>query len=580
MRANSGRAFCDSVRDMATNDQALRDLTGISQIPQENAGQWLSSAEESIEFLKGNVQSDRLVLFASMPCVLIHVVLAPLRNLNPPDEEDLRHDFVAPDAAWAIEHVSGGGKPDRVYLSPPLARHKTLKGGEKLYFSRSFAGSRRRSIEINQKLVHALDLHFIEERNAYCRLDDDGDLEDVVAITEKDENSWADHLTAVTILTKDFVEYMRLGNMGMVIFFDFTRVDHRSFNGWSNQNTFNRRALDLFYDGGIMPGHASYVNGRMIARPSLTLKDIVQARRKAVDSASRLHATFKAINLKTGDRIEVSCDPSGLSNYFQPDSPLPLEMSPVFFKAEVLHKYKANSEKYDLQDRSIYCRGTWSLRTYDINEAGQVHTYLRYLAYLPYQEQLYWQSFNEWPKASLSTRAITTDFKGEIYTEYDPLNSLKRKLAALDKSRPSWWTPRGEDLTKRARYPATTAPDEWANEILALDQLLIEGFRVKELRVLAKKFGRAIDPTWASLKLIEECLVGGGADEEDAKRLLAPLRVLHELRTILKGHAAPEKKQTFEKQARTQFGSFRAHFADLAAGCDEGLDAVVAKLPS
>ena len=94
-------------------------------------------------------------------------------------------------------------------------------------------------------------------------------------------------------------------------------------------------------------------------------------------------------------------------------------MSPVFFNAEVLHKYKADTEKYTLEDRSINCRGTWSLQTYDVNEAGQVHTYLRYLGYLPYKEQLYWQSFNEWPKAALSERAIATDFKGEFHTDYD-----------------------------------------------------------------------------------------------------------------------------------------------------------------
>jgi hypothetical protein len=151
---------------MSSNDAVLRELEGISRIPEADAGEWLSSAEKSVEFLKQHVQSDRLVLFASMPRVLIHVVLAPLNNLDPPNQDDLTHDFVTPDEAWAIEHASGGGQPDRVYLFPPLAGSKTLKDGEKLYFSRSFAGSRRNSIEISQKLVHALDLHFIEERNA------------------------------------------------------------------------------------------------------------------------------------------------------------------------------------------------------------------------------------------------------------------------------------------------------------------------------------------------------------------------------------------------------------------------------
>jgi hypothetical protein len=133
-------------------------------------------------------------------------------------------------------------------------------------------------------------------------------------------------------------------------------------------------------------------------------------------------------------------------------------------------------------------------------------------------------------------------------------------------------------LIKVVHYPATTAPDEWADEILALDQLVIEGFRPRELRGVASKLGRSPDPTWGSLKLIEECLIGAGADPEDARRILEPLRALHELRTVLKGHAAPEKRQGLQKQARTAFGSFRAHFANLAAGCDDALDAIVGSL--
>jgi hypothetical protein len=95
---------------------------------------------------------------------------------------------------------------------------------------------------------------------------------------------------------------------------------------------------------------------------------------------------------------------------------------------------------------------------------------------------------------------------------------------------------------------------------------------------LAAVLGRSTDPTWGSLKLIEECLVGAGVDHEDAGRILDPLRTLHELRTVVKGHAAPEKRRELEKQASTAYGSFRAHFADLAAGCDDALDAIMGKL--
>jgi hypothetical protein len=555
----------------------LEALATISKPPAKDRAQWLSSAEGSIEFLKENTRSERTVLFASMPAVLIHAVLAPLDALDPPNQDDLSQDFVAPDDRWAIEHASGGGEPDRVYLAPPMSgRSETLSRGEKLVFIRSSPWSSETPIEISQKLVHSLDLHFVEERKGYCRLNDNGDLEDVITVTQVAGENWTENVTVVSILAKDFAEYMRLAGMGMVVFFDFTRVS-ASFNGWRGENHFEHKARDLFYHGGAMAAHGSYVNGRMIIRPAVTIEQIVEAHKNARDSLQRNYAVFKAINLKTGERIEVSCSPSAVSNYFQPESDLPREMSPAFFRAEVLHRYKADSEKYELRDRSIYCRGTWTLRTYDINDAGQVHTYLRYLRELPYNEQLYWQSFNEWPKGPLSHRAITTDFKGEVFTGYDALNSLKRKIKNLDQRRPAWWQLRGE-MAKTVHYPATRSASEWANEILALDQLVVEGFRVKELRELAQKLGGAVDKDWKSLRLLEECLAGTGMDADDAKQAISALRELHEMRSVVKGHSAAAKRRELEKQAVAGYESFRAQFTDLAARCDRALEEIINKL--
>jgi len=559
-------------------NKLLISLNSLAHPPAGDASAWLSSAEDGVEFLKQQTHASTTILYASVGSVLIHAVLAPLESLDPPDQQDLSHDFITPDASWMIEHVSGGSEPDRVYLAPPMDRQsKTLRNGEKLVFRRSFVASTGVCTEISQRLVHTLNLHFIEERNAYCRLNEDGDVENVITVTEIPGSDW-DRGIIVTILTKDFDEYMRLGGMGMVVFFDFTRTRRSSFDGWSNDTPINFSARDLFYHGGLMAGHGSYVNGRMIVRPSITYEEIVSSRVAGRSGLVRQFATFKAIDLKTREPIEVSCGPEALSNYFQKDSRLPLEMSPVFFNAEVLHRYKADPDKYELRDRSIYCRGTWELRTFDINDEGQVHTYLRYLRELPYKEQACWQSFNEWPKGWLSERAITTDFKGEVYTEYDSLNYLKQKIRSLDDKPPDWWIKRGEALAKAVHYPATASAAEWANEILALDQLLIEGFREKALRTLVVTSGHEPEREWKALRLLEECLIGKGVDPEDARKASGSLRALREMRNVTKGHAASTKRKQLEKDAITKHGSFRAHFADVAQDCDAAMELVLLNL--
>lgn len=241
-------------------------------------------------------------------------------------------------------------------------------------------------------------------------------------------------------------------------------------------------------------------------------------------------------------------------------------------------KYKADTEKYRLQDRSISCRNAWYLKTYDINEAGQVHTYLCYLADLPISEQRYWKSFNEEPKAGISKRAFETDFQGEWSSEYDPLGAIKDAIARLDTTRPSWWTPRGEALLDAVRYPATDAAKEWADEILALDQLLVEGFIERGLKRLTEAAGGEQAPYSGGLNALIAALKATGLLEDAAIKAVAPLKTLHYLRSKVKGHAAPREAEALRHDALATHGTFRAHFTALAAECDAGLDVILRAL--
>ena len=116
-------------------------LKALAQAPADKAASWIVGAEESVEFLKANTQSEEIVIYASGPAILIHGVLAPAQQVTPADQEDLMRGFVQTDESWVIQKSYGGGEGHRVYLEPPL-RHesKSLSGGEKLIFRRSFDG--------------------------------------------------------------------------------------------------------------------------------------------------------------------------------------------------------------------------------------------------------------------------------------------------------------------------------------------------------------------------------------------------------------------------------------------------------
>ena len=447
-------------------------------------------------------------------------------------------------------------------------------------FLRSFEGVKayRSHIEVSQKLVHALGLYYMDERNAYCRLDERGDIEDVITVWDNESSDAKQHVRAVTVRAHDLATYMAVSNTSLVTKFDFTRFMWEAFSGWDKHDQQNYRARNLYYRNGAIPGHASYAFGHIVLHTDLTEDDLIKGWQDEDDTTKKQYASFKIIDRKNDRFVETSCGPDHIVNYYT-KSDLPWEISPAFFKSEVLIKYKADPEKYTIEERSISCRGAWHLKTYDINEAGQVHTYIGYLAKLPYEEQLYWKSFNEWPKDNISKRAYETDILGEFATEDDPLSELKRLVEFLDHDPPVWWRRRGKELVEEVLYPATDSIEEWGNELLALDQLVVEGFLARGLRDIISNNQSTYESSWRSLRLLELALCIAGLDDEKAKELISPLKELHDLRNPAKAHGDTSGRRAAVATARKSQGTLRNHFRDLAGRVRDSMSQIISTLP-
>jgi hypothetical protein len=137
-----------------------------------------------------------------------------------------------------------------------------------------------------------------------------------------------------------------------------------------------------------------------------------------------------------------------------------------------------------------------------------------------------------------------------------------------------WWTLRSEQLSEQVQYPATSSPDEWANELLHLDQLLVEGFEEKWLRQKAQERGRRVERQYRSLRLVEECLISLDFEEDHARKVMSPLHEVHTLRSKLKGHATGTEAVSIKQKVLKEHRSYRAHFQILCAACDESIRAI------
>jgi hypothetical protein len=304
---------------------ALRDL---AHIPDTDRPVWLESARASVDFLKKNLlNDDEILLYASGPHFWVHSVLAPNAAVSPPDHGDLSNAYLTSDDSWRIQRSYGGGEGHRVYLEPPLSHPgcKSLIGGERLFFIRSFEGMKNYEapIEISQKLVHSLGVHFVDERHTYCRLDNKGDLEDVICVhIEKSHDPWK-AIQAISIRRHDLATYLALSATSLVARFDFTRFVPSGFSSWDGADEQQVEAKDLYYRHRVLPGYASYAHGHIVLRTTLTVDDLVEQWKAEDDEKNKKYASFKIIDRKNDNKfIETSCGPDSIVNYFKVRSPL------------------------------------------------------------------------------------------------------------------------------------------------------------------------------------------------------------------------------------------------------------------
>lgn len=548
-----------------------------SEPEDQNEFEEWSKQGEVISFLEKDIEDDDIVLYASISHLFIHSVLIPNKpNFSSSDIEDLLGWSYNPYSSWGLTCSR-----DEAWIEKPLssAGSKLLEEGTQIIFGRSFEGdeSRNNYYELNQKIAHVLGLHYLEERNSWCRLDKHGDIEDIVKIIKVDDLPRNETGTLITIRKDVLGEFASIESLCLIRMFDITRFKAGNFHGWSHkvdpvdisdgEHIFGSLVVD--------PGIGSYSRGVQVEKISVPDEQVIDnAWGGLSERKEKKYASFIAQDWKNKVIDEISCNPICLANYFT-ESELPFEITPAFFKPEVMLKYKSDRAKYYLDHRSVGCRGAWHLETFDTNSAGQVHTYLIYLSRLPYEEQLHWKQYNEEPKAPLSKRAYKTDFEGNFYDEYDPLPSLKYKLEKLSRTNPCWWKLRNDDLAKKVHYPFTASKDEWAEEILNLDQVLVEGFEEKWLRNKVIELGGNPDKRLRALKLAEEYLVLLKFEREHAHQIMTPFHIVHNLRSFVKGHASGSEAEKQRKDALREHGTYKAHFSSLCADCDESMEILI-----
>lgn len=554
-------------------------ILAVDRVPEDAAAfdKWIRAGQH-LDYLQANLQRDELIVYASGPYSFVHSIAVPADALAADAPEALLQWSANPYTSIA-SYVSGGGR-DTMWIERERDHRGSpaLDAGIDLIFGRTFegwAGPERTYFEVNQEYTHLSDIHWRPERSSYCRFDRNGDLADIVSVTvgQKKRND----VSLVTFTWPELEEYLAIAGYVLVRMFDFTLLRYGNFGGWSDGPEDVVRVSNDFLYRQKAQGGSAYTRGVQVIRPRDARTVSGNAAGQWFGSAGREYASFIAQDWRNGRITEISTDPTATTSYFEADgNDMPYELSPAFFRPEVLSKYKTDREKYTIRERDIACRTSWTLRGYDVNDAGQVFAYICYLRNLPYNEQLHWKSFNELPKAGISERAYINDFKGEFVTFRHPRAEMLSILARWRESEVGWWTLRDENLLDRANPPISSSKDEWAEAIMDLSKLIVEGFNTKFLRAKLDKASEPYTVEEQSTALLAKLVVfrnpyGGSVTLEG-------LRTVQYIRSKVKGHSAGSEGKAIVQDVVARHGTYAEHFKHLCALIVDDLQRIEAAL--
>ena len=553
----------------------IERLNALDKMPttQEKLLTWVK-AKAHIDFLRENTLSQEIVIYAASEYSYIYSMAVPEKLIDPLDKDDLMAWNINPFIS-ASSYVWGGGRDDVwVEHNASGAGSTILDKGTHLVYGRTFegwSGADRSYFELSQEYAHLEGLHWRPEQCAYCRFDECGDLTPIVSITARNSDT---NISLVTFNRDSIEAYLAASKQVLIRVFDFTLLDSSNFSGWNNGEEKNFNNLDdIFYKQKIC-GPAAYTRGVQIIKPSRPKSEIFSSMRGVgFESKEKKHFDFVAYDWRNSRISKISTRAEATTNYFQAEhNNLPFELSPAFFKPEVILKYKTDKDKYTVGERKIHCRAAWSLEAFDVNEAGQIFVYICDLRRLPESELLHWLSYNEKPKASISERARINDFEGRFVNFVDPLEKIKMIIRTWDSKKYTWWKLKDDQLIDNVTVPLTASRDEWGDSFLTLTQLINEGFVVKAIRKQLKIDKIDFDKQDGSLALLNKLINFKKVPENDFR--LNGLSTAQFIRTKVKGHSNKDEAEQLALKAIKEHGTYAMHFRQICEKIYEELQII------
>jgi hypothetical protein len=351
-------------------------------------------------------------------------------------------------------------------------------GYEPIVFQQQFFSEEKKKVLIVEEFILFYNLQFDPHSNVYHLFESDGNK---VVVIEY-------FLSEIRIKTKFLREFLYAKNLLLgvqVVSFRFTKhsLDYFDVSEGIEISKFNDEfcySVDFQDQAQFISNHLKN-NSRFVGKKILPGFESIEMDTIYDEYLKKAYCDFIiSENIDTGEPIYHTCNPVELEIIH--------EVTPVFFRREVLSKYFGNPDKYSVEDNYLKNKVGWRLKI-DNNNPNYVVVFLNDIGGLPHNEQLHFKQYNVPPDGKISKTTFSREFLGQ-FTEPEMSDLIfKTKYIELNKK---WEDKFGFRLFKELSFddkhnfntihiPVTEDIAEFDQLVLSLSKVLIDSINMKAI---------------------------------------------------------------------------------------------------
>jgi hypothetical protein len=353
---------------------------------------------------------------------------------------------------------------------------------EPLIIVRDFHGIKESYVEVSEEFRYYHNLFEDRDNGVFIKIKDNGDDEEIVTIDNE----------TVRIQVKAIRQFLALKAMSLAVYFTIDRhtveslqmlgIDEVSINEGNSEFKYYFLIRNWRFSGKYKT-HSRLMGKRIIPGYSINNSGIWPY------AENRQYIDFITGMDEQGEMLTYTSNPDELANYFGANPHAPHFLTAIAFNREVLRKYLGQPEKYSVEDGYLRCGGLWGVPI-DNNHQEVLSVFLGDLGRLPYEEQIYWRSFNLASEGKISE----VNFKRSFLAEFtEPTNIDLVLKSNYQKLQENWLSHFGwnlfDPLTKGDQHyyetlqvPITNDQSEFDKQILAMAKLFVDAISISSIQ--------------------------------------------------------------------------------------------------